>query len=57
MKRLTVTHFSPAFFSEESYIGGGERYVTNVCKAANLYGADRVECRIVSVSSSYFDRL
>ena len=51
MKKLTVTHFTPTFFSEESLIGGGERYVINVCKAANLYGADRVVCRIVSVSS------
>jgi len=31
--RLRVAHVSPAYFAEESLIGGGERYVSNVARA------------------------
>lgn len=35
---LKIAHLTPSFFSKDSYIGGGERYVYNIC-SANLNAA------------------
>lgn len=38
---LKIAHLTPSFFSKDSYIGGGERYVYNVC-SANLLASQEL---------------
>lgn len=33
---MKIIHVTPTYFADSSVIGGGERYVNNVCKALNL---------------------
>ncbi|MGB9188677.1 MAG: glycosyltransferase family 4 protein [Methylovirgula sp.] len=36
---MKIIHVTPTYFADSSVIGGGERYVNNVCKALNLQGS------------------
>lgn len=51
-KAIKIAHLTPSFFSEDSCIGGGERYVYNICKAISIAAEERnqvVEQEIISV--------
>ncbi|GAB4139089.1 MAG: glycosyltransferase [Cyanobacteria bacterium J069] len=50
MKRLRVAHLTPTYFDDSSYIGGGERYVSNLVQSLQLHCADTVDARIISFS-------
>ncbi len=52
MRKLRVTHVTPLYFGEESRIGGGERYVSTLCRALNRHLEDRIFADIVSFSHS-----
>jgi glycosyltransferase involved in cell wall biosynthesis len=50
-KKLRIAHLTPSFFSTDSCVGGGERYVYNICKAISIAAAERdqqVEQAIIS---------
>jgi glycosyltransferase involved in cell wall biosynthesis len=52
---LNICHLTPTYFSEESVVGGGERYVYNLVqavKAANLTGNVPISQSIISVSEN-----
>lgn len=51
MKRLRVAHLTPTYFDDTSYIGGGERYVSNLVQSLHLYCADMVDAQIISFST------
>lgn len=49
---LRIAHLTPSFFSSDSCIGGGERYVYNICKAISIAAEEQdrpVEQAIISV--------
>ena len=49
---MRILHVTPTFFSEHSVVGGGERYVDNICAAiASVSGSD-VQCDILSFGRS-----
>ncbi len=53
MSNLKVCHLTPTFFSEESVIGGGERYVNNLIQAvkiSNLTSSQKIDQSIISIS-------
>lgn len=39
--RLRIAHLTPSFFSTDSCVGGGERYVYNICSAISTAAAER----------------
>lgn len=46
---MKILQISPTYFSDQSVIGGGERYVNNVCSAATSVGKPgSVDCDILS---------
>jgi glycosyltransferase involved in cell wall biosynthesis len=36
LKQLKIAHLTPTFFSTDSTVGGGERYVYNICRAISI---------------------
>jgi glycosyltransferase involved in cell wall biosynthesis len=52
-KPLHVAHFSPAYFSPDSIVGGGERYVLNVVKS--LANAPDITQSVISFSAQAHD--
>jgi len=51
-KGLRIAHLTPSFFSTDSTVGGGERYVYNICKAISIAASEQnhpVEQAIISV--------
>ena len=38
---LKIAHLTPAVFSQDSYLGGGERYVYNICGAIRLASKEK----------------
>jgi glycosyltransferase involved in cell wall biosynthesis len=51
-KDLRIAHLTPSFFSTDSCVGGGERYVYNICKAVSIAAGERdhdVKQTIISV--------
>lgn len=45
---MRILHVTPTFFSENSVVGGGERYVDNVCAAIRSVSGSDVQCDILS---------
>ncbi|HEY2154400.1 MAG TPA: glycosyltransferase family 4 protein [Isosphaeraceae bacterium] len=43
-----VAYLTPLYFSDESYIGGGERYPTNLAKGVSLASGGRYEVELIS---------
>lgn len=55
MPLLRVCHLTPTYFSEDSVIGGGERYVYNLVKAinkANSFTDAKIKQGIISVADN-----
>ncbi len=48
---MRILHITPTFFSEQSIVGGGERYVDNVCSAILAVSGNEVQCDILSFGS------
>lgn len=51
-RELRIAHLTPSFFSTDSCVGGGERYVYNICKAISTAASERdqhVEQAVISV--------
>lgn len=54
-KGLNVCHLTPTYFSEDSVVGGGERYVYNLVEAvrkANIAAEFKINQSIISISDS-----
>lgn len=45
---MRILQVTPTFFSENSVVGGGERYVNNVCAAVQVAGERPPQCDILS---------
>jgi glycosyltransferase involved in cell wall biosynthesis len=48
MKRIRVAQLTPTYFDDDCYIGGGERYVSNVVQSLQNHFSDKIETEIIS---------